>query len=119
MSARRQLVVVGNGMVGHRFLEELEEAGGLAGWDVIVFGEERRLAYDRVHLSNYFAGATASDLALATWDDYERRGIRVVVGDPIARLDPGEQLVHSHMGRTIAYDALVLPVAGRAATVAN
>lgn len=108
MSERRQLVVVGNGMVGHRFLEELADAGGLETWDVVVFGEERRLAYDRVHLSTYFAGATAADLALTTADDYARLGVRVITGDPVIEIDPGAQLVHSEKGRTIAYDAVVL-----------
>ncbi|HUH00971.1 MAG TPA: nitrite reductase large subunit NirB [Kofleriaceae bacterium] len=108
MSERRQLAVVGNGMVGHRFLEELADAGGLASWDVVVFGEERRLAYDRVHLSTYFAGASAGDLALGTAEDYDRLGIRVITGDPVVELDPGAQLVHSSKGRTIAYDAVVL-----------
>ena len=54
MSARTKLVVVGNGMVGHRFLERLVEGGGAARFAVTVFCEEPRLAYDRVNLSKLF-----------------------------------------------------------------
>lgn len=50
MSARRQIVVVGNGMVGHRLVERTLELSRdtLA---VTVIGEEPRPAYDRVNLS--------------------------------------------------------------------
>ena len=60
--AARHVVVVGCGMVGHRFVELAAAMPGVA---ITVFGEEPRTAYDRVHLSEYFAGASADDLALA------------------------------------------------------
>ena len=45
-----KIIVVGHGMVGHKFLEELERQG-LAHAEVTVLCEEPRAAYDRVHLS--------------------------------------------------------------------
>ena len=33
--------------------------------EIIVYGEEPRPAYDRVHLSSYFSGSTAEDLLMA------------------------------------------------------
>ena len=57
----RRVVVVGNGMVGHRFVELAAVIPGIA---ITVLGEEPRTAYDRVHLSDYFAGSSAGDLAL-------------------------------------------------------
>lgn len=54
--AVRHVVVVGSGMVGHRFVELAAAIPGVA---ITVFGEELRTAYDRVHLSEYFAGASA------------------------------------------------------------
>ena len=65
---RERLVILGNGMVGHRFLEMHGERAAAAGggpFDVTVIGEEPRLAYDRVGLSGYFDGKTPEDLALA------------------------------------------------------
>ena len=58
-----KIVVVGHGMVGHKFLESLAEAG-LQHAAVTVLCEEHRPAYDRVHLSDYFSGKTAEDLSM-------------------------------------------------------
>ncbi len=61
---RRTLVVVGNGMVGHRLLEVLVDRGATAEWDIVTFCEEPRPAYDRVGLSSFFSGTTAEELSL-------------------------------------------------------
>src|SRR5437773_1737577 len=63
------VVVVGNGMVGHKFCEKLMAAS--PSFQIVVFGEEPRPAYDRVHLSEYFNGKSAGDLSLsmAGWFD--------------------------------------------------
>ncbi|HEY5452974.1 MAG TPA: hypothetical protein VIQ54_29675, partial [Polyangia bacterium] len=77
---RDRLVIVGNGMVGHRFLEfygERVAASGHAPFDVTVIGEEPRLAYDRVGLSGYFDGKSAEELALARPGQYEAAGYTV------------------------------------------
>nr|MBA3782206.1 hypothetical protein [Nocardioides sp.] len=51
---RKQLVVVGHGMVGHRFVQAAVERGLTETYDVTVIGEEPRPAYDRVALTSYF-----------------------------------------------------------------
>ena len=48
------IVVVGNGMVGHHYVDRLLQAS--LDVKITVIGEEPRPAYDRVHLSEYFAG---------------------------------------------------------------
>ena len=58
-----RLVVVGNGMVGHRLLEELATLRP-PDLEITVLGEETRPAYDRVHLSEFFSGKTAAELSL-------------------------------------------------------
>ena len=57
------IVVIGHGMVGHKFLEQLH-ALGVADANVTVLCEEPRAAYDRVHLSEFFSGKSAEDLSL-------------------------------------------------------
>ncbi|MFL9925022.1 nitrite reductase large subunit NirB [Herbaspirillum lusitanum] len=57
------IIVIGHGMVGHKFLESLAESGA-ANIKVTVLCEEPRPAYDRVHLSEFFAGKSADDLSL-------------------------------------------------------
>src|SRR3954468_12748053 len=86
---RDRLVIVGNGMVGHRFLEFLGErtaATGRAPFDVTVVGEEPRLAYDRVGLSAYFDGKTPEDLALARPGQYEAAGFTVRLASRSGRI---------------------------------
>ncbi len=53
------LVLVGHGMVGHHFLEQCVSRNLHQQYRIVVFGEERYPAYDRVHLSEYFAGRSA------------------------------------------------------------
>ena len=61
--AARRLVVVGHGMVGHRFVQAAIERGLTETHDVVVVGEEPRPAYDRVALTSFFeVGADALSL---------------------------------------------------------
>ena len=53
-----RIVMIGHGMVGHRFLENLAKKATVA-HEVIVLAEEPRPAYDRVQLSAFFSGNTA------------------------------------------------------------
>jgi len=108
LSRRRTLVVVGNGMVGHKLLEVLLERGATAEWDIVTFCEESRLAYDRVGLSSFFNGTSAAELSLVQPGFFERFGLTVHVGDAVAAIDPEKSSVTSVNGLTIAYDALVL-----------
>ncbi len=105
---RRTLVVVGNGMVGHKLVETLVERGATAEWDIVTFCEEPRMAYDRVGLTSFFSGATADDLSLVEPGFYEHSGLQIHVGDAVLAINREERKVESTKGRMIAYDALVL-----------
>jgi len=72
---KMRIVVIGNGMVGHKFLEALSGSAEFAQMDVIVLAEEPRPAYDRVYLSSYFSGKTAADLSLVKGDFFDEQGI--------------------------------------------
>ncbi len=86
-SRGRHVVVVGAGMVAHRFVESLRSRDPDGLWRVTVIGEEDRHPYDRVGLTSYFAGASPDDLTLqrAILDDDDR--VRFVRGDAVARID--------------------------------
>jgi nitrite reductase (NADH) large subunit len=101
-----QLVVVGHGMVGQRFLECCVERGLNETFAITVIGEEPRPAYDRVHLSSWFDGASEADLQLVPpgWCDdngvVARPGTRVVAVDTVARTlrtDTDEALRYEHL----------------------
>jgi nitrite reductase (NADH) large subunit len=108
-TSNTHVVVVGNGMVGYKFCEKLL-ARKKDGQQITltVFGEEPRVAYDRVHLSEYFAGKTADDLTLAGAEWYAENGIRLFLSDPVVDIDREEKLVRSHHGHIVHYDYLVL-----------
>ena len=47
-----KILVVGNGMVNHKLIENLVQHPDAQSYEVVTFAEEPRLAYDRVQLSN-------------------------------------------------------------------
>ncbi|MCX2967766.1 MULTISPECIES: nitrite reductase large subunit NirB [Streptomyces] len=104
----RDLVLVGHGMVGQRFLEALVDQPGAAAWRITVLAEEPRPAYDRVHLTSWFAGTGAEELALAAPGFLADHGIDLRLGDPAAAIDRAARTVTTASGRVLAYDALVL-----------
>jgi nitrite reductase (NADH) large subunit len=103
-----KIIVVGNGMVGYKFCEKLIAKSGTEAFDITVFGEEIRPAYDRVHLSSYFDRKTVEDLTLAPVSWYEANKIKLILSDPIVNLDLETKIVTSHHGITEGYDFLVL-----------
>lgn len=108
----RRIIVVGNGMVGQRFLEELAATStprGLGGrLSVRVFAEECRPAYDRVQLSSLLSGKTAPDLSLAPAEFFERHGITLHLGERVTQIDRASRSVRTARDRDAPYDALVL-----------
>jgi nitrite reductase (NADH) large subunit len=109
MIAQKNLVVIGNGMVGHRFLELAVEAGLAHQFNIITFCEEPRYAYDRVYLSSYFSGKTAEDLSLLSKPDYyQANGITVHLGDKAIAIDRAARTITSAKGVTLSYDLIVL-----------
>ncbi|MFY0665656.1 MAG: nitrite reductase large subunit [Natronospirillum sp.] len=104
----RHLVVVGNGMVGHHFLEELAASAHKEAFHVTVIGEERLIAYDRVHLSEYFQGRSADDLALGTAQQYADWGFDLRLGIAVQQIDRVNKTLALSDGSSLSYDQLVL-----------
>ena len=67
---RARIVVIGNGMVGQRFLEQL--VGRSQDLEITTFCEEPRPAYDRVQLTSFFSGRSAADLSLVAADFFQK-----------------------------------------------
>ncbi len=105
---KKKIVVVGNGMVGYKFCEKLVAKDTNGSFEVVVFGEEIRPAYDRVHLSSFFSGKTAADLSIAPVQWYADNGIVLHLSDPVVDIDRTAQTVRSHHGVVAQYDYLVL-----------
>jgi len=103
-----KVVVIGNGMVGYKFCEKWLSKTAGSDYKLVVFGEEPRPAYDRVHLSEYFAGKSAEDLSMAPADWYAANGITLHLADPVRTIDRDKKTVQSFRGITETYDYLIL-----------
>jgi nitrite reductase (NADH) large subunit len=112
------ILVIGNGMVGYKFCEKLLSKSNPHSFHLTVFGEEPRPAYDRVHLSSYFSGATGQELMMAPVDWYLDNDIDLHTGELVVHIDRERKRVTTAHGRTASYDKLVLAT-GSAAFVPN
>ena len=101
-----KVVVVGNGMVGHHFVDQM--IASEVGADITVLGGETRPAYDRVHLSEVFSGKQPSDLAMTTREFYKDNGVTAFFGDAVVDIDRNSKKVITESGRHFDYDKLVL-----------
>ena len=102
-----KIVVIGNGMVGYKFCEKAISSSLIESVDIVVFGEEPRPAYDRVHLSAYFGEKTLSELTMAPKSWYEENGIKLQLGDPVVAMDRDQKKVISMHGLKESYDYLI------------
>ncbi|QOL49878.1 nitrite reductase large subunit NirB [Massilia litorea] len=100
------IIVIGHGMVGHKFVESLAAAAPHI--HITVLGEEPRPAYDRVHLSEFFAGKTAQDLSLVAPGFFERTNLDLKLNAKVVAIDRGARTVTLADGAVLAYDKLVL-----------
>jgi assimilatory nitrate reductase electron transfer subunit len=104
-----RVVVVGNGMAGCRFVQELLDRDPDRRLAITVVGEEAGSAYNRVLLSDVLAGTTHPDaitLADARW--YAERGVTLHAGRSVSALDRGTRAVTLDDGQRLGYDVLVL-----------
>ncbi|GJH11086.1 nitrite reductase large subunit [Caballeronia novacaledonica] len=102
-----KIVVIGHGMVGHKFLECLAESGNEA-LHVTVLCEEPRAAYDRVHLTEFFTGKSADDLSLVEAGFFERSGYALKLNARAVAIDRTARTVTASTGEVLPYDKLVL-----------
>ncbi|HII3387154.1 TPA: nitrite reductase large subunit NirB [Enterobacter cloacae] len=102
------LVVVGHGMVGHHFLEDCVNRNLHQQYQIVVFGEERYAAYDRVHLSEYFGGRSAESLSLVKGDFFARHGIELRLSQQIIAIDRDTHVVRTASGHETHWDKLAL-----------
>ncbi|MEO0528047.1 MAG: nitrite reductase large subunit NirB [Bacteroidota bacterium] len=102
------IIVVGNGMVGYKFCEKFMAREESKHFKLIVFGDEPRPAYDRVHLSEFFENQDAKALELAPKDWYVSNGIELISSERVKDIDKEEKVVTTASNTTFTYDYLVL-----------
>ncbi|MFT5096006.1 MULTISPECIES: nitrite reductase large subunit NirB [Psychrobacter] len=107
-TSKPKLVVIGNGMVGHHFVERAIEQGLHERFEIHVFAEEDRPAYDRVYLSSYFEHKDAGKLNLVDLSAYKSSNIELHLNQRIVNIDSSAQSITTEDGEQIDYSELVL-----------
>ena len=104
----KSVVVIGHGMVGHRFVEALRSRDEANNWSVTVLCDEQYAAYDRVGLSSYVGAWDPKELALAGNDYVGDSLVDLRVGEGALAIDKDARTVTTTTGEPISYDALVM-----------
>jgi nitrite reductase (NADH) large subunit len=105
---RPVLLVVGNGMVGHRFVEAAVEQGLHGSHEIVVLGEEARPPYDRMHLTRCLEGHDPAALDLCGSGFYDDHGVTLRPGVHAEAIDVAARTVTTTAGDQLGYDRLVL-----------
>lgn len=104
----KNVIVIGHGMVGHRFVQVLRERDATDQWQITVLGEEADAAYDRVALSSYIDSWDRDTLALTGNDYVDDPMVTLHLGDRVVGIDRVGQTVTTEAGTVLNYDALVM-----------
>ena len=109
MKSKQRLVVIGNGMAGARFVEEVVARGGRDKFDITVFGEEPYGNYNRILLSSVLAGThDAKDIFINPIGWYQENGVKLHLGVRAGWVDRVGKTVHAPGGIVEGYDVMVI-----------
>jgi nitrite reductase (NADH) large subunit len=108
MRSTSSVVVVGHGMVGHRFVEALRSRDADGAWRVTVLAEEADAAYDRVGLTGYTEHWDRGLLALPGNDYRDDDLVELRLGSRVTEIDRVAKTALTADGARIGYDALVM-----------
>lgn len=109
MIRKQRLVVIGNGMAGARFVEEVLARQGRDLFDIVIFGAESYGNYNRILLSGVLAGThDPRDIFINPLHWYKEQGVTLHVGSAVSRIDCAAKKVYSEDGIEEPYDKLVI-----------
>ncbi|WP_111415083.1 NAD(P)/FAD-dependent oxidoreductase [Billgrantia lactosivorans] len=107
-ASREHLVIVGNGMAGHRLVEALLARPERSA-RITVIGAEAAPAYNRILLSPLLAGEMEREaLTLRDAEWYAEHDIELVLGERVENIDRSARRLTTDAGRELDYDRLVL-----------
>ena len=115
MFEKQRVVVLGNGMAGVRFIEELLANSQPDQFDITVFGDEPGGNYNRILLSSVLAGKqSANDIVMNSVEWYARNGVTLCAGLKATNIDTVSQIITTDNGLDTPYDQLVIAVGSTA-----
>jgi len=108
LTTPQQIVVVGGGMVAHRFTEAMRARDADGAYAITVLAEEPRRPYDRVALTSYFTGRHPEDLELGDPGLWEDPLVTLHRDARATEIDRAAKVVTDKHGKTYPYDHLVM-----------
>lgn len=114
-AAKRNLVVIGNGMAGARAVEEILARGGADQFHITMFGDEPYGNYNRILLSNVLNGSQEeSEIFLNPLSWYRENGITLYAGVRAETILRKARVVLSEDGSVAEpYDKLIIATGSR------
>ena len=108
LKEKQKLVLIGNGMAGIRFLEELIKHDDCP-YDITVFGSEPHGGYNRILLSPLLSGEqTLEDIVTHPIDWYKKNNITFYFGKTIVTVDREKKKITDSNDQVYTYDKLVI-----------
>jgi len=113
---KKRVVVIGNGMVGQRFMENLLSLDPTqTKCTISTFCEEPRAAYNRVKLTSYFETRDPSALSMTSPFDasgrtawYHENNVELLLNDKAVSIDTASKTIVGASGKVVNYDVAVL-----------
>ncbi|PTG44941.1 nitrite reductase large subunit NirB [Staphylococcus chromogenes] len=106
--SKTKLLMIGNGMAGVRTIEEILERDPDK-FDITIIGKEPYPNYNRIMLSNILQNKmTVEETIMNPYEWYEERGIRLITGDKVVKIDREAQHVETEQGQIVSYDQMII-----------
>ena len=105
---KKHLAIIGNGMAASRLIDDLLQRDALRRYTITIYGEEAGGCYNRILLSKVLGGADPDSITMKTQSWYTERGLNLVNGVRVDRLDTASRHIYTSDQRTHPYDLAVL-----------
>ena len=110
------LVIIGNGMVTGRLLDELISLNH--SFSITVISEEPFGSYNRILLSAVVSGDESIESIIQKNEQwYNDHRIRFLAGEKVLEINKSHQYVTTHKGSQIHYDQLIIATGSRSAKI--
>ena len=104
-------VIVGDGIAGSSAAETIREEDPDA--DVTVLTDEGEALYNRILIKEFAKGKLPeAPISIHEPEWYDERDIDLELNTHVTRVDPDEQVVHTHEGDEYGYDKLLVATGG-------
>jgi nitrite reductase (NADH) large subunit len=110
--AGEHLVIIGNGMAGHRLLQALQDRPTRP-TRITMIGAEASPAYNRILLSPWLAGEIERDSLDTRLSDEMSASVEWRLGERVVTIDRTHRRVHTDIGGPVHYDRLVIATGSR------